>query len=79
MVSKRIKQGLDSGRAAELESKPELESVGVGHFSRSRSRNWSRENLAGSDFSPDSLALSITNNYNLLITICPKALGYRLL
>ena len=42
-------------RAAESESRPELESIGVDRFgrSRSRSRSWSRENFADSDSDPE--------------------------
>ena len=41
-------------RAAESESRPELESVCVDCFGRSRSRSWSRENFADSDSDPES-------------------------
>ena len=44
------------GWAAESESRPELESVGVDHFNWSRSRSWSWQNLADSDSGPESKA-----------------------
>ena len=40
-----------SSRAAESESRPELESAGVDRFGRSRS--WSRQNFADSDSGPE--------------------------
>ena len=44
------------GRAAESESTPELELVGVDRFGWSRSRSWSRSNLVDSDSGPESQA-----------------------
>ena len=45
-----------TGGAAESESRQELESVGVDQFGWSRSRSWSRQNLADSDSGPESKA-----------------------
>ena len=52
----RMMRATTSGviRAAESESRPALESVGVDLFGRSRSRSWSWENFADSDSDPDS-------------------------
>ena len=41
-------------RAAESESRPELESFGVDRYGRSRSRSWSRGNFDDSDSDPES-------------------------
>ena len=49
-------QRMVAGRAADSESRPELESAGVDRFGWSRSWSWSRSNFADSDSGLESQA-----------------------